>query len=107
MVKKIISKTYKRVNCSVSTVSQKTDYRGILRDKFSSQKNKTVMVKPLEIADVVHVYNPSALDELIGTHKIVQSKKVILEKEKSVRKRRFMNVVLGITSADLIGIAQQ
>lgn len=65
------------------------------------------MVKPLEVADVVHVYNSSALDELIGTHKIVQSKKVILKKEKNVRKRRFMNVVLGITSSDLIGIAQQ
>lgn len=107
MVKKKVSRTYKRVNGSVSVVSQKTDYRGILRDKFSSQKIKTVMVKPLEIADVVHVYKPSALDELIGTHKIVQSKKVILEKEKNIRKRRFMNVVLGITSSDLIGIAQQ
>lgn len=107
MVKKKVSKKYSIANTFETNVSKQDDFRKILREKITSQAIRNIVVKPSRLTDVVHVYTPSDLDELIGTHKRVYSKKVLLAKEKSLRKRRFMNVVLGITPADLIGIAQQ
>lgn len=81
--------------------------RKIIIEKLMSQKEKNVAIKPLKMSDVVQVYKPAALDELIGTHEKNKCKKVSLARERSIRKRRFRNVILGITFSDLIEIAQQ
>ena len=104
MAKKI---KYKKNNGSWVIISQEKDYRSILRDKNSSHKTKKIVIKPLENIDVVHVYSPSALNALIDIQNRHEYKKVYLTREREIRKRRFKNLVLGITRADLIGIAQQ
>lgn len=81
--------------------------RRILRDMFTSQTKKVVEIKPLKTIDVVHVYTSSDLDELIGTPRKASQYKTNSTKERAIRKRRFVNFVLGITTTDLIEIAQQ
>lgn len=81
--------------------------RGVLQNKTKPATKTMTIVKIASVTDVVQVYSPTSLDDLITSSKSVLSHRAPIGKRKSIKKRRLMNVLLGITPTDLICIAQQ